>query len=51
MLRIIQYAEDGETGRKKNMEGIVSYYCTALSTLIFIFSTWEKLRILTKHIS
>jgi hypothetical protein len=50
MLCIIQYAKDWESGRK-NMEGIVFYYCTVMPTPVFIFSGWEKLRILTKHIS
>jgi hypothetical protein len=30
----------------KNIEGIVSYYCTELPTPVFTFSAWEKLRIL-----
>jgi hypothetical protein len=35
----------------KDTEGIVSYYCTVLPIPAFIFSAWEKLRILKKHVS
>jgi hypothetical protein len=29
---------------EKNMEAIVSDYCTILPTPVFIFSAWEKLQ-------